>query len=69
MNSHNTKPTYSFHKTPVITDSGNDEAEVVSTSLVRNVDLKIVDEEISGCDPYNSTGQHVVIKSKLQTGD
>lgn len=69
MNSHNTKPTYSFHKTPVITDSDNDEAEVVSTSLVRNVDLKIVDDETSGCDPYNSTGQHVILKSKLQTGD
>ena len=69
MNSHNTKPTYSFQKSPVITDSDNDEAEVVSTSLVRNVDLKIVDDETSGCDPYNSTGQHVIIESKLQTGD
>ena len=69
MNSHNTKPAYSFHKTPVVTDSDKDEAEVVSTSLVRNVDLKIAEDDGSGCDPYNSTGQHVVIKAKLQTED
>ena len=33
MNSHNTKPTFAFHKTPVVTEEDKDEAEVVSASL------------------------------------
>jgi len=69
MNSHNTKPAYSFHKTPVVTGSDKDEAGVVSRSLAENADLKIAEDDGSGCDPYNSTGQHVVIKAKLRSTD
>ena len=64
MNSHNTKPSFAFHKTPVVTDSDKEEAEVVSTSLTLDTDLAIADDGDSGCDPYNSTGQHVILRTK-----
>ena len=64
MNSHNTKPTYAFHKTPAVTKDDKDKAEVVSASL-NTADLAIADDVNDFCDPYNSTGKHVVLKAKL----
>ena len=70
MNSHNTKPGSAFHKTPVVTEEVRQEAEVVESTL-KNAELAIADVEDSVCDPYNSTGKHVVLKAKLAkiTGD
>ena len=64
MNSHNTKPTFAFHKTPVVTDEDRDERKIVSTSLSA-ADLTIAEDANDFCDPYNSTGKHVVLKAKL----
>jgi hypothetical protein len=68
MNSHNAKTGYVFHKTVTVTDDSRKKAEIVSNSLINDAGLSIVDDD-SGCDPYNSTGQHVVIKSKLPLED
>lgn len=64
MNSHNTKPTYAFHKTPVVTQDDKEEANVVTASLSA-ADLALADDIDNFCDPYNSTGKHVVLKAKL----
>lgn len=64
MSSHNTKAAFAFHKTPVVTDTDKEEAEVISTSLIIDSELTIADEHDTGCDPYNSTGQHLVIRPK-----
>lgn len=69
MNSHNAKPHFSFHKTPVTGDSAAKEAEVVSSKLIQDADLSIDDEADFGCDPYNATGQHVVLRQKKQPRD
>ena len=68
MNSHNTKPTFAFHKTPAVTKDDKEEAEVVSASLT-TADLAIADDVNDFCDPYNSTGKHVVLKAKLTKRD
>lgn len=64
MNSHNTKLDFTYHKTPVVADTDAKEAELVSASLTNESGLQLDDDFDLGCDPYNATGQHVVIKSK-----
>ena len=64
MNSHNAKARFSFHKTPVTDEAAAEEAEVISSKLIQDTELSINDEADLGCDPYNATGQHVVLKKK-----
>jgi hypothetical protein len=64
MNSHNTKPAFAFHKTPVVTKDDREKAKVVSASL-NDSDIEIADDADEYCDPYNSTGKHVILKAKL----
>jgi len=64
MNSHNTKPDMSYHKTPVTSDESIAEAEVVSASLVTQSELSLDDDFDLGTDPYNSTGQHIILSQK-----
>ena len=42
---------------------------MISTTLVNDSGLAIADDLEGSCDPYNSTGQHVIIKSKLNPED
>lgn len=64
MNSHNTKAAFVFHKTPAVTKDDREESKVVSASL-KSAELAIADDSYDYCDPYNSTGKHVVLKAKL----
>ena len=66
MNSHNTKPDFAFHKTPILTEEVKLETKVARRSLLNHAELSIADDTDNGCDPYNSTGQHVILKAKLQ---
>ena len=68
MNSHNTKPAFAFHKTPAVTKDDLEESKVVTASL-SGAELAIADETDDYCDPYNSTGKHVVLKAKLMQRD
>jgi len=68
MNSHNTKPTFAFHKTPVVTKDDKEDAKVVGASL-NSGELAIADDADDFCDPYNSTGKHVILKAKLLKQD
>ena len=64
MNSHNVKPAFSSHKTPVADDSALKEAEVISSKLTSDANLTIDDDLEHGCDPYNATGQHIILRQK-----
>ena len=68
MNSHNTKPSFAFHKTPVASKDDMDDGNVIRRSL-EAPDLAIADEADNFCDPYNSTGKHVILKAKLTRRD
>ena len=64
MNSHNAKAAFSFHKTPIADDSALQEAEVISSKLISEVNLTINDDQDQSCDPYNTTGQHIILRQK-----
>ncbi len=66
MNSHNTKQDFSFHKTPVVTDKSIADAKVISSALTQQTELALDDEFDPGSDPYNATGQHVILKKKTR---
>lgn len=66
MNSHNTKQDFSFHKTPVVTEQSIAEAEVISSVLTQQTELALDDDFDTGTDPYNATGQHVVLEKKFR---
>ena len=64
MNSHNAKLVFSFHQTPVADDSALENAKIISSKLTSEVDLSIDDDLELGCDPYNTTGQHLILRQK-----
>ena len=65
MNSHNTKTNTVASNEAVRIETDHKDVRVLKSSLVDANDLSIADELDTGGDPYNSTGQHVVIKSKI----
>ncbi len=66
MNSHNTKQDFSFHKTPVVTDKSIADAAVISSALTQQTELALDNEFDTGSDPYNATGQHVILMQKAR---
>ncbi|MDE0754571.1 MAG: hypothetical protein OSB26_07970 [Woeseiaceae bacterium] len=66
MRSHNTKPGFSFHKTPIVTKESIADAEVISAVLTQQTELALDDEFDTGSDPYNATGQHVGLMQKAR---
>ena len=69
MNSHNTKPAFDYHKTPAVTEGDKQETQIASRSLTENSGLAIADDADFACDPYNSTGKHVILKARLLRED
>ena len=64
MNSHNSKTENLGGNEPVQTEMDQEEPRVLKSTLVDLDKLSIVENYDIGGDPYNSTGQHVIIKSK-----
>ena len=64
MNSHNAKTEAVVKNVTVQIAANEEESRVVDANLVEATQLAITDDD-TGSDPYNSTGQHVIIKSKL----
>ena len=64
MNSHNSKAGFAFHKTPSRSEAGRADSKVVSAAL-DSKELAIADNSDDWCDPYNSTGKHVILKARL----
>ncbi len=46
-----------------------DEVRVIGSRLHEAAELSISEDDDAGSDPYNSTGQHVIIKSKIDLQD
>ena len=69
MNSHNPKTESVVSKKPARIEADQEEVRVIKTNLVEAADLAISDDIDTGSDPYNSTGQHVIIRSKIDQQD
>ena len=69
MSSHNTKAAFAFHKTPGTTRDDRRKARTASDALTRDVRLSIWEDDDVYCDPYNSTGKHVVLQMKLRRSE
>jgi hypothetical protein len=63
MNSHNPRAGFAFHKTPARSERDRRDTKQVNASL-QSGELSISDTD-DWCDPYNSTGKHVVLKARL----
>jgi len=66
MNLHNKKTEAIVSDEKVGTSADLEDVHVLGSELVDVNKLAIADEVDTGGDPYNSTGQHVVIKSQLE---
>ena len=68
MNSHNSKAGFAFHKTPARSGFDKRDERIARVSL-NNTQLAIADDTDAYTDPYNSTGKHVILQSKLLRND
>ncbi|NOR35271.1 MAG: hypothetical protein GQ577_00855 [Woeseiaceae bacterium] len=69
MDSHNTKADKVVTNEVVSIDAGLEGVRVLQLDLVEASDLAIANDFNTGSDPYNSTGQHVIIKSRINLED
>ena len=67
MNSCNAKADTDVRKEKVELKTEEHDVRVLRSSFVDAPELAFEDEPDTGCDPYNSTGQHVSIKPKDDT--
>jgi len=69
MNSHNAKTESIVGNGPVRTGSENEAVRATGSRRVEATELSVSEDCDQGSDPYNSTGQHVIIKSKIDLQD
>jgi hypothetical protein len=69
MNSHNSKTEPVREKESASSMGEKEEVRVITTHLIEAADLAISEVDDKGSDPYNSTGQHVIIASKSDLQD
>ena len=69
MNPHNTKTESVIRNESVRSGSERDAIRVTKSRLIGAVDLSISEDCDPGGDPYNSTGQHVIVKPKIDLQD
>ena len=69
MDSHNTKTEGIVTDEAVRSDAEAQSVRVLKLDLVEAENLAIADDMNTGGDPYNSTGQHVIIKAKMNQED
>jgi hypothetical protein len=65
VDSHNTKSDKVVTDEVVRSDAGQENVRVLQVDLIEVSDLAIADDLNPGGDPYNCTGQHVIIKSRI----
>ena len=68
MNSHNAK-TESVIKSESVRAGTEEDVRVIQSSLIGAAELSISEDCDQGSDPYNSTGQHVIIKSRVDLSE
>ena len=69
VDSHNTKTGKVVTDEVVRIEAGQENVRVLQLDLIAANDLAIADDLNTGGDPYNSTGQHVIIKSRIDLED
>ncbi len=69
MSSHNAKTGSVMKNESVRTGTEKEDVRVIDTSLVAATEFTISEDCDRGSDPYNSTGQHVIIKPKVEPED
>ena len=69
MNSHNTKAEKVVTKEALEIEARDGSVRVLQLDLIKANDLTIADDINPGSDPYNSTGQHVIIEPKIYLED
>jgi hypothetical protein len=69
VDSHNSKTEKVATNEVVSIDAGLESVRVLQLDLLEASDLAIADDFNTGADPYNSTGQHVIIKSRMDLED
>lgn len=67
MNSHNTSK--QARPTRATLDAMDRRTRVVNVDVIDGPELSVADDLDLGADPYNSTGRHVIIKSRLKLED
>ena len=69
VNSHNPKTNAEAKVTTVRIESDHENVRVIKSNLQEADELSISDDPDAGGDPYNSTGQHVILKAKRDLPD
>ena len=69
VDSHNTKTGKVVTHEVVGSETDQENVCVLQLDLIAANDLAIADDQNTGGDPYNSTGQHVIIKSRMDLED
>ena len=77
MNSHNPRPTKVVRVEDVRIEADHDDflvedgepLRVLDTDVIDVNNLTIAEDDDAGGDPYNRTGQHVIIKSRINWRD
>ena len=69
MNSHNAKTESFIKNESVCTGTEKEDVRVIESRLVEASELSISEDCDQGSDPYNSTGQYVIIKPRFDPQD
>jgi hypothetical protein len=69
VDSHNTKTDKVVTDEVVRSEAGQEDVRVLQMDLIEVNDLAIADDLNTGGDPYNSTGQHVIITPRINLED
>ena len=64
MNSHNPKTEKLVTSETIHVETDHKDVRILRSEIAPTNELAIVDDDDTGGDPYNSTGQHVIINSK-----
>ncbi|NIO42879.1 MAG: hypothetical protein GTO41_23625 [Burkholderiales bacterium] len=66
MNSHKTKEEKVGKNEPICIETDHKDVRILRSRIQPTPELSIQDDDDIGGDPYNSTGQHVIIELKNQ---
>jgi hypothetical protein len=69
MNAHNAKTEPVLRDEVICIVAGRDDVRVIRSNFIGAAALSISDDDDTGNDPYNNTGQHVFIQSKSDRED
>ena len=69
MNSHNRETEKHVRIETIRVETDHKDVRILRSEIGHTNELAILDDDDTGGDPYNSTGQHVIIKSRNRLDD